>query len=80
MTEAKKYADVIHFDALLKIKQAFEEFNSALSDAGSGSYRDLEVTEAVVTYDIHKYARVFYLDGEVLVEPLFDLVRDINDR
>lgn len=80
MSEAKNYADVIHFKPLLKTQQAFEDFNNALLDAGNDAGLALEVTEVVVTTDGEPYARVLFLDGEVLIEPLFDLVRDINDR
>ncbi len=80
MSEPKNYADVIHFDALLKIKRAFISLNSSMVDAGHVPGLDLEVSEIVVHTEGEPYARAFYLDGDVYVEPLFNLVRSIEDR
>lgn len=73
----RKYVDTIHFEALTLIREAFEEFNAKLLNWNGGW---LEAGQIDVTIEGDPYARVFYCDGDVLVEPLFDIVRDINDR
>ncbi len=41
----------------------------------------LEVSSMMVVDEAdNPFARVFYLDGEVYVEPMFPLVREIEDR
>lgn len=74
----KSYVDVVHFKPLQQIMAAFAAFNQAISNTEAGW---LEVPEMIVLDEAGcAYARIFYQDGEALVEPFFNLVRDIEDR
>lgn len=76
-----KYVDFVHVDPLLRIRDAFANLNSALNDVGNNVGLWLEVPEiTVVDESGGEYAKAFFLDGEIFVDPLFDLVRDIEDR
>lgn len=76
--EKRQYVDMVHFDALTKIRDAFLTLNATISNTPSGWLEVLDMT--VVDEAGSPFARVSYVDGDVLVEPLFSLVRDFEDR
>lgn len=74
-----KYLDFYHANMMEEARKAFEDFNDRLAAINDNGM--LELTEATLTFgDAEGYCRVFYLDGETYVEPLYNPVRDINDR
>lgn len=73
-----KYLDIYHTELMAKCRKAFEAFNDALADADPVGMA--WVPEATVQFDDEKYCRVFFEDGEIFVEPIYNPIRDINDR
>lgn len=73
-----KYLDTYHTNMMEKFRQAFEDFNSALSNADPVGMA--WVPEVMVKFDDEDYCRVFFMDGDTFVEPIYNPIRDINDR
>lgn len=74
-----KYLDPYHTNMMEKARVAFERFNDELASIENNGM--LELTEATLSFgDSEPYCRVFYMDGETFVEPIYNPIRDINDR
>lgn len=75
---ADKYLDLYHTTIMAKFHECFKNFNAALVEADPGGMA--WVPEVMVKFDDEDYCKIFYLDGEVFVEPVYNPIRDINDR
>lgn len=73
-----KYLDTYHTGLMEKFRQAFEDFNTALANADPVGMA--WVPEVMVKFDDEDYCRVFFEDESVYVEPIYNPIRDINDR
>lgn len=74
----EKYLDFYHVENYSKIKKAFDEFNSALIEIDPAL--SFWVESVVVKADDVEYAKVGYIGGDLLLEPLFNPVRHVDDR
>lgn len=75
---AEKYLDLHHAGIMAKFHECFKEFNQAIVDADPGGMA--WVPEVMVKFDDEDYCKIFYLDEEVFVEPIYNPVRSIEDR
>lgn len=74
-----KYLDTYHTNMMEKARVAFEKFNDELASIDDNGM--LELTEAVLSFgDAEPYCRVYYADGDAFVEPIYNPIRDLDDR
>ena len=75
---SEKFLDPDHAAAMLKVLEAYRAFCEAVQSADGQGF--CWVPEAVIKFDSDTYARCFTYDDEYFVEPIFNVVRPIEER
>lgn len=71
------YLDMYHVKQYEGILEAFRVLNSTLAGQSGGL---AWAPEILVQIDDEKYARCYYMDGQAYIEPLYNPVREDDDR